>query len=157
MFSVKNKLSRGATVAILSFATVFSGCASVPMASTAQDAAAKKFAAPASDKSGVYIFRDGSIGAALKKLVSIDGHPLFQSANKTYFYTEIVPGKHTLATESEFGDNTLELVAEGGKLHYVRNYIKMGVFVGGANLETVNEAEGKQGVNDCSLAAPLAK
>lgn len=126
------------------------------MATKEQDTAAKNFTVPAGDKSGIYVFRDSSFGAALKKMVSLDGNPLFQSASKTYFYKEIAPGKHTLATESEFGDNSLEFVAEGGKLHFFRNYIKMGVFVGGANLETVQEEDGKKGVLESSLAAPLA-
>ncbi|MBS0371698.1 MAG: DUF2846 domain-containing protein [Proteobacteria bacterium] len=142
---------------VLASSMMFAGCASVPMAAKEQDAAAKTFAAPASDKAGIYIFRDSQFGAALKKLVSLDGNPLFQSASKTYFYKEIAPGKHTVTTESEFGDNSVEFVAEGGKLHYFRNYIKMGLLVGGANLEAVAEEEGRNGVNECSLAAPLTK
>lgn len=157
MMNMKNKIGRIASVCLLAFASLFAGCASVPMASPEQDAAAKRFEAPSADKSGVYIYRDSSLGTALKKMVSLDGNPLFQSAIKTYFYKEIAPGKHTLSTESEFGDNTIEFVAEGGKLHFVRNYIKMGVFVGGANLEMASEADGKKGVNECSLVAPLAK
>lgn len=71
----------------------------------------------------------------------------------TYFYTEVTPGQHTIATESEFGDNMLNIVAEGGKNHFIRNYIKMGVFIGGANLEVVSEEEGKKAVNQCRRAA----
>lgn len=137
--------------------TLFAGCASVPMASQAEDAAAKAFKAPADDKAGLYVFRDSNFGGAVKKIVSLDGMPLFQSAPKTYFYTEVLPGKHTLSTESEFGDNALDFVAEGGKLQFFRNYIKMGVFVGGANLEAVSEEEGKKGVQESGLAAPLVK
>lgn len=155
--NLKNRIGRITTVCLLAFATLFAGCASVPMASQEQDAAAKRFEVPSSDKSGVYIYRDSSLGTALKKMVSLDGNPLFQSAIRTYFYKEITPGKHTLATQSEFGDNAIEFVAEGGKLHFVRNYIKMGVFVGGANLEIASDEEGKKGVNECSLAAPLVK
>lgn len=155
---MKKNMFKGLLLAgVLASSMMFAGCASVPMAAKEQDAAAKTFAAPASDKAGIYIFRDSQFGAALKKLVSLDGNPLFQSASKTYFYKEIAPGKHTVTTESEFGDNSVEFVAEGGKLHYFRNYIKMGLLVGGANLEAVAEEEGRNGVNECSLAAPLTK
>lgn len=144
-------------VGILLASTLFAGCASVPMASKEEDAAAKAFKAPEADKAGVYVFRDSNFGAAVKKIVSLDGMPLFQSAPKTYFYAEVLPGKHTLSTESEFGENTLDFVAEGGKNQFFRNYIKMGVFVGGANLEAVSEEEGKKGVQESGLAAPLIK
>lgn len=34
----------------------------------------------------------------------------------------------------------------------LRQYIKIGLFVGGANLEIVSEEEGKKGVSKCKLA-----
>lgn len=154
---VTQKFRHFSVVAVLLASMLFAGCASVPMASKEEDAAAKAFKAPAAEVTGVYIYRDSNFGAAVKKLVALDGKPLFQSAAKTYFYTEVQPGKHTLSTESEFGDNTLDFVAEGGKNQFYRNYIKMGVFVGGANLEAVSEEDGKAGVLECERAAPLIK
>jgi hypothetical protein len=69
----------------------------------------------------------------------------------TYFYRVIKPGVHSLSTESEFSDNTLNLEVTGGKNYFVRQYIKMGVFLGGANLELVSE-EGKESIKKCKLA-----
>ncbi len=100
----------------------------------------------------MYIFRDSSFGAALKKTVTLDGQVLGETAANTYFYRQINPGTHTLATESEFSDNALTVNAEAGKNLYVRQYIKLGVFVGGAGLEQVSESEGKQGVTETELA-----
>ena len=45
-----------------------------------------------------------------------------------------------------------ELDAKGGQNYFVRQYIKFGVVVGGANFELVSEEEGKQGVLECKLA-----
>lgn len=132
--------------------TLLTGCASVPMESAEKDQALKSFTAPASDKAGIYIFRDSSLGPALKKTVKIDGETIGETATHTYFYRLVNPGRHVLATESEFGDNTLELVTQGGHNYYVRQSIKLGVFVGGAKLTLVPEAEGKQGVRDSKLA-----
>lgn len=67
--------------------------------------------------------------------------------------SRLKPGEHTVSTESEFSDNAFKFVAESGKNHFIRQYIKLGVFVGGANVELVTEKEGKEGV----LAAGLAK
>jgi hypothetical protein len=138
-------------------AMLFSGCASVPMTSAEDDVSAKKFSIPEGEKSGLYVFRNSHFGAALKKLISLDGKPLGQTAPMTYFYKEIVPGKHTLTTQAEFGDNQIEFFAEKGKLIFIRNYIKMGTFVGSANVEQVSEEEGKSGVLECSRATAFSQ
>ncbi len=70
----------------------------------------------------------------------------------TYFYKLVSPGEHKLSTESEFGNNDLVLNTETGKNYFIRQYIKMGLFVGGANLELVSEPDGKKGVLECKLA-----
>lgn len=134
-----------------------SGCASVPMASKEQEAATKAFAPPPPDKSALYVFRNSFVGKALKKLVSVDGQPLGQTANQVYFYKEIAPGEHVISTESEFGDNSVRFLAEGGKNYFARQYIKMGVFVGGAGVEMVSEEEGMKEVLQCELAQPFTQ
>jgi len=70
----------------------------------------------------------------------------------TYFYKEVSPGQHTLSTQSEFGNNDMIIKTDQGKNYFVRQYIKMGVFIGGANLELVSEEDGKKGVSECNLA-----
>ncbi|EHY76849.1 DUF2846 domain-containing protein [Stutzerimonas stutzeri] len=144
-----NKLTMSAVA--LGFA-LLSGCASVPMESADKDQALKSFSAPPQDQAGLYIFRDSSLGAAVKKTIKIDDEVIGETAAKTYFYRLVSPGPHVLATESEFGDNLLELNAQAGKNHYVRQSIKMGVFVGGAKLTEVSESEGQQGVRNTKLA-----
>ncbi|NTV71330.1 MAG: DUF2846 domain-containing protein [Azonexaceae bacterium] len=131
---------------------ILSGCASVPMATKAQDSAAKTFAPPPPDTSGIYIFRNSFIGQGLVKAISIDGRRIGGSANKVYFYKLISPGSHTLSTESEFSDNSISFEAQAGKNYFARQYIKMGAFAGGANLEMVSEEEGKNEVLGCDLA-----
>jgi uncharacterized protein DUF2846 len=128
------------------------GCASVPMASGEQDQVRKEFSEPTQDMAGLYIYRDSAFGAALKKTVSIDGNVIGETASKTYFYKEVSPGQHSLSTESEFSDNSLLLNVEAGLNYFVRQYIKLGAFVGGADLELMSEEEGKQGVLSCKLA-----
>jgi hypothetical protein len=130
-----------------------SGCASVPMASETQDAALKTFAAPPADKAGLYIYRNSFVGQALKKNLYVDGAFIGESANKVYFYKPLDPGQHTVSTESEFSDNAFKFEVVAGINYFIRQYIKMGVFVGGANVELVPEDEGKKGV----LASKLAK
>jgi hypothetical protein len=128
------------------------GCATVPLAPTADDQLRKQFSAPVEGKAGLYIFRNSNFGGALSKKIFIDGQDVGASAPMTYFYKEVHPGQHTVSTESEFGNNDLIIMTDKGLNYYVRQYIKMGVFIGGANLELVPEEEGKKGVTECNLA-----
>lgn len=133
------------------------GCASVPLASEAENTRAKAFPAPEKDHSGLYVYRDSFAGKALKKDIYLDGKCVGESADKVFFYQQIDAGKpHVLSTESEFSPNNLSLNVASGKNYFVRQYIKAGVFVGGAGLELVPEEEGKRviGKQDVKLAVP---
>lgn len=137
---------------ILVISSYLAGCASVPMAPVEIDNERKEFTLPPPDTSGLYIFRNSNLGSALKKTVYVDGNIIGETAPMTYFYKDIKPGAHTLSTESEFSDNDFELETKGGQNYFVRQYIKLGLFVGGADFELVSEEEGKQGVLECKLA-----
>ncbi len=130
----------------------FIGCAKVPMAPPEQDTALKEFNPPPVDQSGIYVYRNCFVGAALKKTVYLDSKAIGESAEDVYFYTTTSPGNHVLSTESEFSNNDLEIETEGGQNYFVEQYIKLGVFVGGANLRLVDEETGKKGVLGCNLA-----
>ena len=133
---------------------VVAGCASVPLADTAEDARLKSFPAPPDGTAALYIFRDSHFGAALKKTVIIDSTPIGESAPMTYFYTTVEPGSHRISTESEFGENDLVIEVEEGENYFIDQYIKIGVMVGGANVKLVDEEKGRKGVLACKLAAP---
>lgn len=133
---------------------VLTGCASVvPMAPQEQDAASKKFSAPPANMAGVYIYRTNSfMGKALTKRLSIDGVEIGETAPGVYFHREVKPGEHTLATQAEFGENTLNFNAEAGKNYFFQQYIKMGTFKGSAGIQAVSEEEGKKNVLQCTEA-----
>jgi hypothetical protein len=139
-------------VAVIISVSLLIGCASVPMAPMEQDSALKAFSPPAADKAGLYIYRNCAIGKAVKKNVYVDGVLLGETANKVYFYKEITPGQHQISTESEFSENAITFQAVGGKNYFAEQYIKMGVFVGGANVKMVSEEEGMGEVRKCGLA-----
>lgn len=137
---------------LLAFATFMVGCASVPMASVEDDEAAKRFELPPPDKAGLYVFRNTSVGQAIKRQIKLDGVAFGRTANKVYFYKEMEPGEHVLGTESEFSDNTVTFKAEGGQLYFAEQYIKMGFFAAGANVRFVDDEKGKEEVLNCNLA-----
>ena len=134
---------------------LISGCATVDMASTAESAKAKEFNPPGQGNAGVYVYRDSFVGKALKKDVWIDGKCIGESAPDVFFYTEVEGGKkHKIDTESEFSPNTLEVMFETGKNYFIRQFIKLGVFVGGAGLELIPEEQGKTAVAKLEMAKP---
>ena len=128
------------------------GCASVPMASKEEDLALKNFPPPPSGMAGLYIYRNSFVGQSLYKDVYLDSVFIGETANEVYFYEVISPGLHYLGTESEFGDNWISFEADSGKNYFAEQYIKMGVFVGGAGIEMVDEKVGMEEVLECSLA-----
>jgi hypothetical protein len=122
------------------------------MASKAESSKAKEFNAPSQGNAGLYVYRNSFVGKALKKDIWVDGKCVGESAPDVFFYTEVAGGKHKIDTESEFSDNSLEVMMEAGKNYFVRQFIKMGVFVGGAGLEQVSESQGKTDVAALELA-----
>lgn len=133
---------------VLSVALV--GCASVPMGDAKQDAALKTFSAK-SDKAGIYIYRNESIGAAIRMDVAVDGAPIGQTAAKTYLYKDVAPGKHVVTSTAENTD-TLEIDAVAGKLYYIWQEVKIGFMMARTKLNLVTEEEGKKGVLETELA-----
>ncbi|BCL72787.1 hypothetical protein TUMSATVNIG1_47590 [Vibrio nigripulchritudo] len=131
-----------------------SGCASVLTVSEGESKAAKSFETPEGGNAGIYVFRnDSPVGAALKKDVFINGECVGETAPGVFFYEEVEGGKeHVVDTESEFSPNSLKVFAEKGKLYFVQQFIKMGVFVGGAGVELVDEEEGKAEVAKYDMA-----
>ncbi len=145
---------RNVIAGLLLLATlVVSGCASVPMGSNDADQALKQFPTPPQEKAGLYVYRDSFMGKALKKSVSLDGQLLGETANGVYFYEVIEPGEHSLSTESEFSDNSIDFMADAGENYFVEQYIKMGVFVGGAGLNMVEKTKGMEAVRECCRLA----
>ena len=66
---MKKQIFIGGSLAALAF---ISGCASVPMTSMEEDAKAKQFATSESI-SNIYIYRNETMGSAIKMPVLIDG------------------------------------------------------------------------------------
>lgn len=138
---------------IASIALLMTGCASVDMASKEASTKAKEFNAPSDGTAGLYIYRNSFVGKALKKDLWVDGKCVGESASDVFFYTEVEGDKtHKVETESEFSPNALELLMASGKNYFIRQYIKLGAFVGGADLEQIAEEQGKADVAKLEMA-----
>lgn len=134
--------------AVLTAMTV-SGCASVQMASDAQDSAAKTFQVKPG-KANIYVFRNETFGAALKMPVALNGGLVGDTASKTYLLMEVDPGRHTVVSKTE-NDSTVEVNAVAGQNYFLWQEVKMGLMSARSNLQLVDEKTGKAGVNECKL------
>jgi hypothetical protein len=114
---------------------------------------AKQFNPPSSGNAGLYVYRDSFVGQALKKDIWIDGKCIGESAPDVFFYEEVSGNQeHKLSTESEFSPNDLILTTETGKNYFIEQHMELGLFVGGASLELVNNKKGMKDVFNLKLA-----
>ena len=134
---------------VISAAVLASGCASVPMASPERDSAAKSFSVKPG-KANIYVYRNESMGAAIKFTLALDGKLVGSTASKTYVLLEVDPGKHTLISKAE-NDSVLAVTAASGRNYFVWQEVKMGMLSARSSLQLVDEATGKAGVAECKL------
>jgi len=134
--------------AVVLFAAL-AGCASVPMASADADKTAKQFVANPS-KANVYIYRNESIGAAIKMGIYVDEKPIGQTASKTYLQLALDPGMHKIRGHAE-SSSELSLDAKAGQNYFIWQEVKMGALSAGNKLQLVDEKTGKKGVSQCKL------
>ena len=133
---------------------MLSGCASVQMETDAASNKAKEFNAPSEGMSGVYVYREDTfVGSALKKDVWIDDECIGETARGVFFYQEVEGDKeHKFSTESEFSPNDLVIKTAMGDLYFIKQSIKLGVFVGGAELEQKEPDVGKKEIEPLKMA-----
>ncbi len=113
----------------------------------------KRFDPPSKGNAGLYIYRSESFGSALKKDIWVDGKCIGETAPNMFFYHEVQDDKeYKLSTESEFSPNDLVINTESSNNYFIKQYIKLGVFIGGAGLELVDEEKGKQEVSKLKMA-----
>jgi Protein of unknown function (DUF2846) len=143
-------LRRVLAVGALLVVVLASGCASVQMASTEQDASAKSFAVKPG-KANIYVYRNETFGAALKMPVALDGKLVGDTASKTYLLLEVSPGSHIVTSKTE-NDSSVTVNAVAGRNYFLWQEVKMGLMSARSSLQEVDEATGKAGVQECKLA-----
>ncbi|HYX66965.1 MAG TPA: DUF2846 domain-containing protein [Burkholderiales bacterium] len=142
-------LKKFAAVGAVSALVLASGCASMQMASPEQDTAAKTFAVKPG-MANIYVYRNETLGAAIKMPVLLDGRAVGDTAAKTFLVLEVAPGPHTLVSKTE-NDSSVTVNALAGRNHFLWQEVKMGFMSARSDLREVDEATGKAGIAECSL------
>jgi hypothetical protein len=142
-------MNRARALLLAVSAVLASACASVPMATLEADQAAKQFRPP-SGMVGVYVYRNESMGGAVRMSVTLDGYLLGDTAAKTFLYTPVAPGRHLLVSKTE-NDSELVFEATAGANAFVWQEVKMGILSARSQLTLMDDAAGKAGVLECKL------
>jgi hypothetical protein len=137
-------------VGFIATIAISGGCASVPMAAANDDAKAKSFVAPTDGRANLYVYRNETLGAAIKMPLLLDNMSIGDTAAHTYAFRQLTPGKHLLVSKTE-KDVSLEIDAEAGKNYFVWQEVKMGVFAARSALHAVDDKTGEDAVKDCKL------
>jgi hypothetical protein len=129
---------------------LLTGCASVPMGDPARDTQLKSFQA-VPGQVAVYVFRNESMGGAVKMDVIVNGRNIGETAANTFLFAEAPPGKVTVASKAENTD-TVEFEAKAGDIVYVWQEVKMGLMFARTKLHVVPAEQGQKGVRETKLA-----
>jgi len=94
-------------------------CATVPLATEAQDAAAKQFLPPAPGRAVLYIVRD-SIGVQRQTVkILLNGQAAAEIAPYTYTAIDLAPGAYRIDTRDADRNAHVSLEAEAGQRYFV--------------------------------------
>lgn len=115
-----------------------------------KDRAAKSLK-PADGQALVYILRPSTYGALIKMGVRLDGVHIGATKARTYVYTMMTPGKHTLMSTSE-NHATMDITVEAGKTYYVKQEVEMGMVIAETDMELLDEKQGLKYLGKCKIA-----
>jgi len=130
-------------------ALVLAACASVPKAPPERDLAAKQFQV-FPGKAQLYVFRDESLGGAVRMSVLLDGRWIGDTAAQTFLTVPVDPGPHKLLSKAE-NDSEIEFTAEPDQAVFVWQEVKMGLWSARSKLQLKDETTGRAAVSNCSL------
>jgi hypothetical protein len=123
--------------------------ATTPMATWASDEEAKRYL-PVPDMAVIYIYRDTPIGSEIAMGVLVDGKTVSSTVPRSFARIEIKPGKHEIISRAE-NDFPMALEVEAGKVYFLRQVTKFGVWKPRCKLQAASETEGRKAIEKCRL------
>lgn len=136
-------------VFVLAILLLIQGCATAPMATADKDIKAKSFETKPSTAS-LYVYRNENFGGAISMDVLINNLLVGQTAAKTYFKFDLIPGKYQIQSKSE-NVSLLDLTLEAGRNYFVWQEVKMGILYARTKLSLKSDDEGIKGVLESRL------
>jgi hypothetical protein len=135
-----------ATVAAVA---LLAGCASQPLAKPESDTLAKLMQ-PVPDKAVIYLIRNEPFSAPWPIQVTLDGKDMGETGAETYFRWTVEPGEHMIVSHTENAAGLL-INAEPGRIYYVWQDVRMGLFQPRSNLKLVDRTTAEIALRSCYL------
>jgi len=145
----KSILFQGVLIGAVAF-TTFTGC-------TAKGPQFQEFDKPKEDKSLVYLYRTGVMGAAVTPTITqknLDTNlslSLGSIKPMGYIKTEVDEGNYEFWAKTE-AKNEVNLKVEKGKTYCIEHYISMGFFVGHPQFKLVDMVKCEKEIKDTHLS-----
>lgn len=102
------------------------------------------------DKGRVFIYRDTSLGAAIRPKIRIDDQPIGTSVAKGFSYSDQAPGQHVVSLVTEWKHKDTVTVT-AGQPSFVRTHVTIGAFVGHVIPTAVSKEEAQSEIQNCKL------
>ena len=106
------------------------------------------------NRAAVYVYRPGTLGAAVQPNVTANGVPLAALKPQGYFVYHAAPGELELTAHTE-AKSSVTLDIKAGETYYVKGSIGMGFFVGHPHLLIVSNDVGAKEIGECKLVEGL--
>lgn len=133
-----------------------SGCAAtIELASTHEDAAAKSFVPPPGE-ANIYITRkDQFAGSAVLFQVVVDGRVEGGIAPGTYHVVAVKPGPHSVTVTTAENQSTQKVEALAGENYFFEVKPKMGWMAARAEVVQLSESDGRAAISENLLAQDI--
>ncbi len=115
-----------------------------------KDSVAKSLS-PVQGKAIVYLLRPTDFGAIVKMNIDCDDIHIGSTTAERYVYTLVNPGTHVFVSKSE-NHSSLSITVEAGKIYYIKQQVKMGIFFAETKLKLLDDTEGKKYLSKCKLS-----
>lgn len=100
-------------------------------------------------KGRIYVMRPASFGGGISIDVENDGRIIGTTGPHGFLCWEREPGETVISSQAE-NTSKLNVNVQAGKVNYVYQSIRMGVFIARNRLVIVSEDEGKKLLRDCN-------
>lgn len=109
-----------------------------------------------SGTSVIYILRPTKYLGTWRLDVNCDGQFIGTTKGNNFVYTNLHAGKHKIET---IGENTeeLDIILDSGKVYYIEQVPRMGVWSPRSSLFILNAKEGQEKLSNCQLSANNVK
>jgi hypothetical protein len=132
------------------------GCASIPLATSTDDAVAKTFSVPPG-KASIYVVRDGGYMSGAWQLfrVRLDGLDHGALSDGTYFVFTVDPGIHGVVAGGNENQEAVRLEVAPNRAYFIAIRSHIGMSNARVGVTQLSDEEGRAAVMRARLAAAL--